>query len=179
MLVLLPLLPLVLPSPLYDSSDTRHAALTSRGYTPSPPYRAYTPTPLPLQAFLGPPVCSATPPSSPPSPLLSRSTSRPPWLPQRPSPSWPSCPRTTYSSPSSPPTPRPRQPRSSQPWRRPPLTTPTPPPTPTTATWGARRGAGSLAGGGRGEEDCCNLLAGMARGGTWREQGNVGDMETL
>ena len=36
-----------LASPLYDSSDSRQTALNMRGYTP---------TPLPLQTFLSPPV---------------------------------------------------------------------------------------------------------------------------
>ena len=45
-LVILPLTT-TLASPLYDSSDSRKTALKMRGFTP---------TPLPLQTFLSPPV---------------------------------------------------------------------------------------------------------------------------
>ena len=45
-LVIVPL-STTLASPLYDSSDSRKTALKMRGFTP---------TPLPLQTFLSPPV---------------------------------------------------------------------------------------------------------------------------
>ena len=46
MILLIPITA-TMTSPLYDSSDSRETALNMRGYTP---------TPLPLQTFLSPPV---------------------------------------------------------------------------------------------------------------------------